>query len=511
MNKSIALLILIFCFAASLHAQRSSGGTAPPPVVAQSVTVRAGETVVVQLGIHGVRGERLEFSIRSQPKSGRLSEVRAVGVNAAQVSYTAPLKGSEEDRFTYAVRNRDGVSAPGIVSITIPVIPAQPAKLSAPETIDLPKVFPGQRATADLEIRNTGGTHIKGDASVPAPWSIEGEKHYRIGPGERVTMKVAFAGEKTGTFKADLALGPEQRRNVALKCEVEEALVVSQTGLSLASAPGEKARRSVLQVNNRSEEEVAVNVMAGERLIVGKSFSVPARGMVDVPIAANAAVPSAFDEQVIFQSKGWRAEIPVHVEALKIVAEASPPPAPPAPIAEKLPPPVAPVANVPLAQEPEVIEPSEKEVPPAAPARIQKMAVDFPKLSKSFARVTSPTSAVIEWPSEFAPAKGLRFQERVLSLDDADALKVTWNNLSSVDIRESAGLLRVEFYDLAPEQPYTLRAVRGEETVFTVQFSTPRKKPFINIEARTACLILLFPFLGWLAWRKWKTRAQSGW
>ena len=65
--------------------------------------------------------------------------------------------------------------------------------------------------------------------------------------------------------------------------------------------------------------------------------------------------------------------------------------------------------------------------------------------------------------------------------------------------------------DLAPEQPYTLRAVRGEETVFTVQFSTPRKKPFINIEARTVCLILLFPFLGWLAWRKWKTRAQSGW
>ena len=98
-----------------------------------------------------------------------------------------------------------------------------------------------------------------------------------------------------------------------------------------------------------------------------------------------------------------------------------------------------------------------------------------------------------------------------MSLYDADALKVTWNNLSSVDIRESAGLLRVEFYDLAPEQPYTLRAVRGEETVFTVQFSTPRKKHFINIEARTACLILLFPFLGWLAWRKWKTRAQSGW
>ena len=220
MNKSVALLILIFCFAASLHAQRSSGGAAPPPVVAQSVTVRPGETVVVPLGIHGVRGERLEFIIRSQPKSGRLSEVRAVGVNSAQVSYTAPLKGAEEDRFTYAVRNRDGVSAPGIVSITIPVIPAQPAKLSAPETIGLPKVFPGQRATADLEIRNTGGTHIEGVASVPAPWSIEGEKHYRIGPGERVTMKVAFAGEKAGTFKADLALGPEQRRNVALKCDL---------------------------------------------------------------------------------------------------------------------------------------------------------------------------------------------------------------------------------------------------------------------------------------------------
>ena len=509
MRKSIALLILFFCFAVPLHAQRHSEASAPPPVVAQSLVVRAGDTVIILLGIHGVRGEQLEFVIRSQPKSGKLSDVRAVGVNMAQVSYTAPMNGAEEDRFTYAVRCRDGVSAPGIVSISIPMIPAQPAKLSAPETIDLPKVFPGQRATADLELRNTGGTALEGNASVPAPWSIEGQKRYNIGPGERATLKVSFVAEKPGTFTADVALGPEPRSNVSLKCEVEEALVVSPTSLSLPSVPGDTARKAALQISNRSEEEIAVTVTAGARLIVGKKFTVSARGKVDVAIAADAAVLSAFDDPLIFQSKGWRAEIPIHVEALKILAEALP--LPPAPLVETHPPPAAPVASVREESAPDACESPVEEAPAAAPVRMQNNAADFPRLVRNFTRVTSPTSAVIEWPVEFAPAAGLRFQERVLSLDDADALKVIWSDLPKLDIKESGERLSVEFHDLAPSQPYTLRAVRGAETIFSVQFSTPPKKPFINIELGTVCVILLIPILGWIAWRKWKTRTRSAW
>jgi hypothetical protein len=350
---------------------------------------------------------------------------------------------------------------------------------------------------------------LEGDASVPAPWSIEGAKHYNIGPGERVTLKVAFVAEKAGNFTTDVALGPEPRRNVALKCEVEDALEVSPRGLSLRGVPDEKSSKAVLQVSNRSEEELVMSVDAGTHLIVCKSFAVPARGKVDIAIGADAAVSAAFDERVILKAKGWRAEIPVHVEALKIIAE--PQPLPTARIVEKLPPPIASAANVPDAPAPEVSETSVKEVPSVAPSRIQKMAADFPSLVKKFARATSPTSAVVEWPAQFAQAKGLHFEERILSLDSADALKVTWKKLPLVEIKESGGRLQIEFHELAPEQPYALRAVRGDETVFTVQFTTPPKKPFINIGIRTICVALLFVFLGWLAWWRWKTRARSAW
>ncbi len=513
MRKSIVLLILFCCFTASLPAQRSSAGSAPPPVVAQSLIVRPGETVVVPLGIHGSRGEQLEFLIRSQPRFGKLSPVRAVGVNSAQVSYTAPLNGAEEDRFTYAVRNVDGVSAPGIVSIGIAIPATRPAKLVAPESLEMAKVFPGQRSTMELELRNTGGTALDGEASVPAPWSIEGEKRYRIGPGESVTLKLAFISGKAGNFHADVALGPEQRRNVTLHCEVEEALTVSAESLSLRAVAEGTARQAVFQIMNRSQEEREVSAGAGARLMVKKSFTVPARGKVDVAVAADAAVANAFEDTLLLESKGWSAKIAVHVAALQIAPEPPPklPPAEPAPAVVKRPPaPVPAVVDVPDADAPVTDSPPAKEAGPAL-LRMQNRVAEFPNLAGKFAHVTSATSAFIEWPAEFAPKGGLHFQMRVMSLDASDDLKVTWQDLPSMEIKESAGKLRSEITGLAPAQIYTFRAVRGAEPVFTVQFSTPQKKPFINIEMRTVVLALLFSALAWLAWRKWKTRARSAW
>ncbi len=506
-RKSIALLLFIYS-AASLYAQRLSEGAAPPPVVAQSVVVRPGETVVVPLGIHGVRGEQLEFLIRSLPRFGKLSAVRATGVNSAQVSYTAPLGGAEEDRFTYAVRGREGMSAPGMVSISIPVVPAQPARLVAPEEVDLPKVFPGQRATADVELRNTGGTALEGAASVPAPWSIEGEKRYRIGPGERMVLKIAFVAEKAGTFKTDIALGPDQRRDVAVKCEVEDALLVSQTSLLLRSVPDDRSRKAVLQISNRSEEEIAVVATTDARLSADKIFPVPARGKVDVPVAADEAVEVAFDGRMILQTKAWRVEIPVHVEARKPVAEPLPQPAS---VVEKRPPPIAHETSAPgdITHEDPALPLGDAPAPARPPS--QYKAADMPNMLGRFARATSPTSAKIEWPVKLAPAAGLRFQMRELSLDNADQLQVTWRDLPLAGIKESVGNVRAEITNIEPAQLHTLRAVRGTETVFTVQFFTPPKKPFVVIEWKSVCVALLILILGWIGWRKWKARARSGW
>ena len=112
---------------------RDGGGQAPPPVVSQKVSIRRGESVTIPLGIHGVRGGTLEFLIRTPPRLGRLSAVNPKGLSSASVIYTAPTKGAAtEDRFAYAVRSNEGVSAPGIVSIEIAEPVVLPARLVAP-------------------------------------------------------------------------------------------------------------------------------------------------------------------------------------------------------------------------------------------------------------------------------------------------------------------------------------------------------------------------------------------
>src|SRR5688572_12686182 len=90
---------------------------APPPVVSREVTVLEGDPVTIPLGIHGRRSEQLQFLVRTRPKSGKLSVITATGVNSAAIVYTPSADSSEiEDRFTYAVRSKEGVSAPGVVT-----------------------------------------------------------------------------------------------------------------------------------------------------------------------------------------------------------------------------------------------------------------------------------------------------------------------------------------------------------------------------------------------------------
>jgi hypothetical protein len=131
------------------------GGGVPPPVVSQTVAAQRGEKITVPLGIHGTRGELLEFIIRTPPAHGKLSPVKNAAMNTATVTYTPSARSdAAEDRFFYAVRGSEGVSAPGVIAIRFsdPVVP-QP-RLAAPHELEFPPTFPGQRSTAELEITN---------------------------------------------------------------------------------------------------------------------------------------------------------------------------------------------------------------------------------------------------------------------------------------------------------------------------------------------------------------------
>ena len=172
-------------FSSAAEKQRDGGGQAPPPVVPQSVSIRRGESVTIPLGIHGVRGGALEFLIRTPPRFGRLSAVKPLGLNSASVIYTAPAKGAvTEDRFAFAVRSNEGVSAPGLVSIAIAEPVVLSARLVAPAELVFPAVFCGQRSAVELELANRGAGIVEGELNVPEPWSVEGIRLYKLAAGK---------------------------------------------------------------------------------------------------------------------------------------------------------------------------------------------------------------------------------------------------------------------------------------------------------------------------------------
>src|SRR6185369_12885225 len=107
------------------------------------------------------------------PKGGKLSKIESTGLNTAVVRYTAGDQAGE-DRFTYAVRTAEGVSAPAQVSITIAVAPVLPPRLVADEQLTFAEVIAGQKSSATLTVTNRGGGTAEGDLTVTDPWRVDG-------------------------------------------------------------------------------------------------------------------------------------------------------------------------------------------------------------------------------------------------------------------------------------------------------------------------------------------------
>ncbi len=290
-------------------------GAAPPPVVARELNLRVGETVPVKLGIHGARGQQLQFLIRSSPKLGKLSDVRTTALNAAVVSYTAGQKAGA-DRFTYAVESAEGISAPGVVSITISEPEMPPARLALPEKLEFPPVILGQRSSAGLEIKNVGGAPAEGEVTVPPPWRIEGAFRYRLKAGETVRVGILFEPEKEGAASGEAIVARQPLRVVSLAGEASEALAFTPATLALEASPGSRTRKGVLKISNRSDEDRSVRLTAGKRLITGSTVTVPAKSTVEVPVFAEAGVVGAFDEKLQLASDRWSAEVPVRAVAM---------------------------------------------------------------------------------------------------------------------------------------------------------------------------------------------------
>ena len=285
--------------------------------MSRTVKVLRGESVVVPLSIFGASGEPLQYVIRSNPKYGKLGPITSKVGGGTTVTYKAPVKiGIVEDRFTYAVQGREGVSAPGVVTVAITDPPEMPEKLVIPRELEFPSVFLGQRSAVELELANEGGGFSEGQVTVQPPWSIEGPKEYRIGAKSKFVVKIVFTPDKAGEQAGEAIVGGAPRRAIALRGSAEERLTVTPARLDLRAGRGNQTRMAVLRLANRSGEPAKVAVTVDARLLTDASVTVPARGEIAIPVFADAGTVGAFDDQVSLKSDEWSATVPVRASAL---------------------------------------------------------------------------------------------------------------------------------------------------------------------------------------------------
>lgn len=314
-KRTPPIAAIIVALAASALAQ-GRGASIPPPVVSRTVEVQRGGKVTIPLGIHGARGEMLEFLIRTPPSHGRLSAVKNTAMNSALVTYTPAGGNASEDRFTYAVRGSEGVSAPGLVTIRIEDPVVAPARLSAPGEVDFPAGLVGERSTAELEIANEGGGFLEGEVAVTEPWSVEGLKFFKVAGGQRTTLRLVFTPHQPGIRTGEAVISGTQRKVILLRASADERLAVATPQLKLAAQPGSHTRMAVLKIVNRSAADTSVSIEAGPQLMTDRAVKVPARSEAAVPVFADAAAGSAFEETLKLSNGEWSSTVSVRAQAI---------------------------------------------------------------------------------------------------------------------------------------------------------------------------------------------------
>lgn len=586
------LLVAALTLAAYATSGRDAFGAAPPPVVSRNVSVNRGESVNIPLEIHGDRGESLEFVIRTRPRYGRLSAIAPRGLSGASVKYTAPSKaGIMEERFTFAVRSSVGVSAAGLVTITIVDPPDLPPKFVFPAELEFPSIFMGQRSAVDLELVNEGGGFVEGQVTVKPPWSVEGPKEYRIAGRQRIAIKLVFTPETAGPQTGEAIVGGVPRRAVALRGAAMERLEVTPGRLALAAAIGSQTRTAALHLVNRSEEDARVAVTFGERILAVATLTVPARGKADLPVFADAADVSAFDEELKLTCDRWTATIPIRAPALgpmlrfaksdsafgRVVAGQSGEGSvrientggEPATVQVEIDPPFklgtnsiliasrgraelavrlpagepgiyegnlrasvqgretklavraevvamsksAAVAAGPPASAGEPPEKTKEAEPEEKPEPSTTTRQEHPNAMGAFGRATSPTTAVIDWPAKIGPTSGIRIDERDLLISGDGELQSNWVPVENVQLQQNGDRMRAELGRLLPARLHTMRVVtgRGEaaQTLFTVQFWTPKKAPLVGFSWTKLWLFIAAVLAGVVGFRRWKNRKPS--
>lgn len=285
---------------------------APPPPIPRKVLIDRGQQVTVPLAVYGVGVENMEFVIRSAPKVGKLSAVQITSDSTAAVVYTAPEETSAfEDRFTYAVKTEDGVSAPVFVTISIAEPAGIPPRLVVPASLEMESIHPGESTTVLVPVKNAGGGFAEGELTVPAPWKVEGSPRFRLGGGAKVDFKVSFTSTKIGKQNAELTYGARHRLATTLTVNVIAPFSIAPALLELRSKPGATTRTAQIRITNAGSEPQMVAITHGGKLLTETSVTVPGRQSHSLAVFAEPGEVGSIEDVLKLKSGEWSGEIPV--------------------------------------------------------------------------------------------------------------------------------------------------------------------------------------------------------
>ena len=281
------------------------------------MSLQRGQQVVIPLAVYGPGAEEMEYLIRSAPKAGKLSRVQITSASTATVTYFAPENPTVlEDRFTYAVRTPDGVSAPVPVVITFLEPEGLPPRLVVPGALEVEPIRPGERTSATIQIKNAGGGFAAGEVTAPAPWKLTGSPIFRLDAGDKTEFVITFTSTTLGPHSADITYGPGYKVATTLTTTVLAPVTIAPALLELKAKPGVATRTGQVQISNLSPDPVIIAIKHGGKLLTETSVTVPGKRTHALAVFAEPGEVGPIEERLAFTAGQWSSDIPVVSSAL---------------------------------------------------------------------------------------------------------------------------------------------------------------------------------------------------
>lgn len=320
------LAVVVVAAVSSLEAAPKESPTPRPPPMPQTQTISIfrGRSVEIPLRAVGRAPTQLKFLIRSQPRYGRLGEIRFTGRKTAVVTYYHDEKSTDmSDSFTFAVQAIDtAVSAPGTVNIAIS---EEPPALAVIHTLDFGRLWIGETHEEEIAIRNTGGGALSGRMIVSEPWRIVGSPDYNLARQEEKKVRLLFAPASSGEFVARLLFSHDSRSSVALTGGAAAPLEFEPSQeIELVAAVGETVRAGTVKIRNLTPEERTVDLSVPEAIEAPEDIILAPKGETAVVLRTKPGFSEHLEDRVDTLSDGYQRSLPLRVVALPALLRAEP-------------------------------------------------------------------------------------------------------------------------------------------------------------------------------------------